>query len=529
MLRSAMEMGNVGTAADLADARLGHNTRYRGGAVRTSSRMSTTSSRSNTSNRQAMDSQWAPHPGYRSRPHPHEGTPQYAPDTLSPTTTSLPFSSPLMPPSIRDRNGQRSQSMTTTSTAPPALRPRNNRSAASLGPIGVSHQRNTIQHPMNAHGFRQPLQGDLAGEDVRRQRHPSGSAQSFRGYPHQAYQGSSGMGPGRNMVGQNRSRNSSESSINQQGRAYRGGPHHGHGPPHSSFIHHPEMLPPVPAARSTQHHMLDRNRGMSRYDQRSFDSDSTNLRTDSDSPSSDIPIPSTPHNGSSVEVFVSQQDSEAVSNTEENTVKEVTTGKTQEYFDYGWEEQITEPDPNMLPGPLHVHRRPVNGSRNMTRARTQESTTTGAGSGDAGNESSHLPNIAELEASPVGRPITRENIRNGLGPFSSPGDILTQSDSSQQARNRDHVAINKHSSSSAIINDGSPQASTGLPVDIGHDGQSILTQPESSIMESSTVDAVRTFVQRGDVSSDGRPAPMSPAQSTSDGLSELIARYDHTD
>jgi serine/arginine repetitive matrix protein 2 len=149
------------------------------------------------------------------------------------------------------------------------------------------------------------------------------------------------------------------------------------------------------------------------------------------------------------------------------------------------------------------------------------------------SERSELPGIAELEASPVGRRITKELIREGLEPMSTISDTVpftsspVQGDVGKIDRSHDQVV-------SGTVCD-QMDASSMLP-GATENRHSILSQTGSSVLNSSTLDfAIRYSIPAmtsNDIAHDlgsVSVSPDSPEKSTEDGMSELLAGYQHTD
>jgi serine/arginine repetitive matrix protein 2 len=145
-------------------------------------------------------------------------------------------------------------------------------------------------------------------------------------------------------------------------------------------------------------------------------------------------------------------------------------------------------------------------------------------------ERSDLPGIAELEASPVGRRITKDLIREGLEPMSTTGEIVSSIHSSTVKHGIGNIQQNL-----TQVTTGTVKGSSILPRpdDTRH---SILSQTGSSVLNSSTLEfAVRCSIPAmaaGELAHDlgsVSGSPDSPEKSTEDGMSELLAGYQHTD
>jgi serine/arginine repetitive matrix protein 2 len=154
-------------------------------------------------------------------------------------------------------------------------------------------------------------------------------------------------------------------------------------------------------------------------------------------------------------------------------------------------------------------------------------------------ERSELPDIAELPASPVGRRITRELIRSGLEANSTTGDAVSTTTVLAAKGGFGHSQRIRNQSTNGP-GDGGNCGSFILPTGLDRSCHSVLSQTEQSMLNSSTLQfAVQCSIPAmTGVGPDVRPesehepvpkSPGSPEKNTDDGMSELLAGYQHTD
>jgi serine/arginine repetitive matrix protein 2 len=298
-------------------------------------------------------------------------------------------------------------------------------------------------------------------------------------------------------------------------------------------------MPPLP--HGYQHHIaVEQARLLNRSIKGSVSSGSTNVRTDSDAPSSDMASPPTPKDGASMEVLISPDGTRFV-DTAASMVKDDNSDGPM-YYDYTEQFDrgpVTEPEANAIPTGFDNRIKPI-----IEERRTAETSLKGK---DApGNKmsvevvQSEVPGIVELPASPVARRITRELIRQALEPASTTDYVI----SSEQSTNSRREPENEHSNVHAVAarrpsRDDVVQTSLH-PAERRENRHSILSQTGSSVLDSSTLDfAVRYSIPMAsgagfqpDMAADSGSEPASPAspgRSTEDGMSELLAGYQHTD
>jgi serine/arginine repetitive matrix protein 2 len=273
----------------------------------------------------------------------------------------------------------------------------------------------------------------------------------------------------------------------------------------------------------------------------SASSGSTNMRTDSDTPSSDMAMPPTPTDGMSTNMLSSPPGIRMAKKTHATLVMGDKTPGSVDYYD-GSEQWHNNEDVES-----EAERVPT-GFVNQTKAVIEErahSVAPGPAQPVASfemsvvNRSSAVPTIAELPATPVGQRITRELVRKGLDPASTTGDA-TSTRSSPSKRDDMVVTDQTHDQTTVDrITDESSGASM-LPTGLDNTHNSVLSQPSSNLANSSTIEfAVRYSIPamtgsgpNGDRDARSEPpstAPGSPDKSTDDGMSELLAGYQRTD
>ncbi|CAN9199426.1 unnamed protein product [Alternaria alternata] len=364
MLRTGTEMGNVGIGAQFDDLS-GINNMQRPMRSRATSRMSTASSMSNTSSRASKQLRHFPSSSSAPRqPISHYGQ-QYVTDTLSPTTMNASGSSPFNGRAKSDRDSHRSHSMTHT-IQPPRFGLVSNRSLTSLRPQPASRSSNSYNYPISyGSGLRPPgpyqrsvspalgddarlppqglqayddqrvsyaVQPQSHGNPVRAYyNHPqqhAGQRQEYRGY-------SSRHNPGHIRAANPSSRSTmsleDRAAVEDEEFSVYGESYHrdqprqmqnlnsGHLIPRKALgnvirearledrrDHRPRggeprsEAPPLPVDH--KHRIAVEQARLKRSAPASMSSFNTNLRTDSDPPSSDMALPPTPKDGISIEV-----------------------------------------------------------------------------------------------------------------------------------------------------------------------------------------------------------------------------------
>jgi serine/arginine repetitive matrix protein 2 len=537
MLRSSTEMGIFGGTLGDGVGPPSRASQRRG----TNSRMSTASSMSSYStqtNRQHHHSR--PSSSSAARHSAREYAPsgqQYASDTLSPTGM-YPGSSPLVPPQgPRTRDSSRSSSMT-QSLPQPAFRTANNRSTGNLRAQQPAHRSQLPYGPPQNMGMRpahrpvSPTWTEMPGYNNRRIQTPANQGHV---YP----------------PGQMGRRMPSDASLGSSSRGYNAPPPPGYGPSRSQHNRTGyEGIPPMPPMdpRYKQYvapvhppFVAQGQRHVQRSVKGSASSGSTNMRTDSDTPSSDMAMPPTPTDGMSTNMLSSPPGIRMAKKTHATLVMGDKTPGSVDYYD-GSEQWHNNEDVES-----EAERVPT-GFVNQTKAVIEErahSVAPGPAQPVASfemsvvNRSSAVPTIAELPATPVGQRITRELVRKGLDPASTTGDA-TSTRSSPSKRDDMVVTDQTHDQTTVDrITDESSGASM-LPTGLDNTHNSVLSQPSSNLANSSTIEfAVRYSIPamtgsgpNGDRDARSEPpstAPGSPDKSTDDGMSELLAGYQRTD
>ena len=311
-------------------------------------------------------------------------------------------------------------------------------------------------------------------------------------------------------------------------------PSRGHPP---VYLNGPQSdLPPVPPLFHPRI-PLERPRVAHRSTKASFSSGSTNVRNDSDTPSSDLPSPPTPRDTSSLEVILSPTGTQIYAGTISGVVTKEEVANDPLYYDYSEQferEQILEPEVNPVQtgfvqniktiqeefGPSEPPASPARGTWSSGTMRISNTT---------------VPGIVELPASPVVRRITRDLILQALGPASTTEDVNSTGDSPT-------TDDNDELPQQVDMDDGHGSTlAKATACDRGLDKRfSILSQADSSVVNSSTLDfAVRysipivTGVQVGfdvpPIPDREPPLPPDTAPNTEVDMSDLLAGYQHTE
>ncbi|KAF2851144.1 hypothetical protein T440DRAFT_529057 [Plenodomus tracheiphilus IPT5] len=535
MLRTSTEMGNVVglTGGDLSGIGSLPRAPQRRGA---SSRLSTASSHSNHSGRGNR-----PHHRHypssssaarRSIPREPMGS-QYVADTLSPTVMNIPGSSPLVP-RARDRDSHRSLSMTHTSQ--PAVRLSSNRSLGSLRNEQIQQQilrpRSPYVYPVRLRGSNyrsgSPAASDMSGSHPRRTQGYGGPGGSSY-YPQQYTSGYQGQHPG-----QQQSRMPSDASLGQQDRMQYPPPRPSRGPSPVYYSGPRQDVPPMPAGY--QHHIAVEQARLNRSLKGSMSSGSTNLRTDSDPPSSDMASPPTPKDGAPMESAFGQESAQLGINGVNGIAKGQFYNRPM-YYDGSEQfqnDQYVEPAVDPVPTGFVNRYTTIMEERGPAEtyapSQTRESTEV---------PRSEVPGVAELPASPVPQRINRGQILKGLEPSSSIGDMTSTMRSPAIKSDPASLHSDDLPAMTSPMNDGTAGASLH-PKDRQDHRHSILSQTGSSVLDSSTLEfAVRYSIPMAsgagfaaDNTSDTNncpPTTASPEKSTEDGMSELLAGYQHTE
>ncbi|KAF3047726.1 hypothetical protein E8E12_011534 [Didymella heteroderae] len=523
MLRTSTEMGNIaGLTGDLSSMGNASRAPQRRGA---SSRLSIASSMSGTSSRASRHHrQWPSSSSATRRPSMRESSgPQYVADTLSPTVMNLPGSSPLILTRHRssrtNRDSQRSFSM--TNTTQPTFRLSSNRSLGSLrGHEHIQRPKSPYVYPtrLRRPSYRpvSPALSDVTGSRPRRW-HGHGSQRQIQ---QQAQ----------------RLRIPSDASLEYHDRSSGMPRHPSRGHPPAYFAVPQADIPPVPPLFHPRV-PVERPRVIYSSIKDSFSSDSTNVRNDSDTPSSDGPLPPTPRDGSSLEVMLSPTGDQVLVDHETGVVvkDEVTSGPL--YYDYSEQferEQILEPEVKPVPTGLVSTAKAIQKERGSTDPSATLARNTWTSKATRVSDTA-IPGIVELPASPVARRITRDMILQALEPAStveSVADTKASPSADDEPEGAQHGAI--HDAHRSIL------VSASMDDHVGGRRFSILSQANSSVVDSSTLDfAVRysiplvTGAQIGSnpppVPDREPPLPPDTAPSTEVDMSDLLAGYQHTE
>jgi serine/arginine repetitive matrix protein 2 len=525
MLRTSTEMGNlVGLTGNLSGVGNGPRAPQRRGA---SSRLSTASSMSGNSSRTSRHHrQWpssSPAPQRTSMREP--SGPQYIADTLSPTVMNLPGSSPLIPTRHRssryNKDVQRSFSMTNTTQS--TFRLSSNRSLGSLrGPEHIQRPRSPYVYPAR---LRRPPN-----------RPASPVLSDFTGSRPQRLHGHRSQGHIQQQT--HRLRIPSDTNLGFHGRSSGTPrrPSRGHVPVYYATAHPHGDIPPVPPL-SYPRVPLERPCVLKSSLKGSFSSGLTNVRNDSDMPSSDGPSPPTPRDGSSLEIMLSPTGTQVLVDTTTGVVMKEQGASDSLYYDYNEQferEQILEPEVNPISTGFVTDIKTIQEERVSTVPPATPARGTWT-SGTARISNTAIPGIVELPASPVARRITRDMILQALEPASTAENVADTADTpstDDESEFAQHGAI--HDAQRTTL------ASAGMH-DLGEIKRfSILSQANTSVVDSSTLDfAVRysiplvTGAQVGSdptPKSDGEPPlPPSTALGTEVDMSDLLAGYQHTE
>lgn len=261
------------------------------------------------------------------------------------------------------------------------------------------------------------------------------------------------------------------------------------------------------------------------------------MRNDSDTPSSDLPSPPTPRDGSSLEVMLSPTGTQLLVDTVSGAVVKEQIVEGPLYYDYSEQferEEILEPEVNPIPTGFVKSFKAIQEERGPPEHPASQARGDW-NSGTIHASSTAVPGIIELPASPVARRITRDMILEALGPASTTEDVNNTGD----AASTDGHGERLHHRDMFVEQD--PIQETAPPRDNIVDKRfSILSQADSSVVNSSTLDfAVRysiPIVTGAQTCSDAPPVPerdppLPPdiAPSTEVDISDLLAGYQHTE
>jgi serine/arginine repetitive matrix protein 2 len=331
----------------------------------------------------------------------------------------------------------------------------------------------------------------------------------------------------------------SDTSLGYTDRGYRAPRHPSRGPsPVYYQTPNDRDVPPVPSLYQSYHPAVEQARHLDRSIKGSASSGSINMRTDSDTPSSDMVQPPTPRDGMSVGVLASPQGNRMRKGTTTRIMKEPVLNAPL-YYDYSEQfehDEFAESEPEPMPTGLVNNVKTVFHERNDTGVSCRAAKATTAGQSD-NIESYDVPGVAELPASPVGRRITRNLVRQGLLYNSSSTGDTVPSTNSATVDNVKPEHLSHDQPANGPVDEEMSKLSTlsTRPVEQRH---SILSQTGSSVLNSSTLEfAVRYSIPAitgtgldttQPESETASTSPGSPDKSTG-GMSELLAGYQDTD
>ncbi|KAF2827538.1 hypothetical protein CC86DRAFT_290743 [Ophiobolus disseminans] len=550
MLRTSTEMGNVvGLNGDLSGHGNAGRYPHRYGA---SSRLSIGSTVSNQSNftyrnhRQHPSSSSAPRGSMQREPLPLANVPFI--DTLSPATMNTAGSSSLAPNRGRDRDrdqdqdSQRSMSMTHSMPPQPPLRLSNMRSMGSLRGHDAHYRSNSpLPYPgrfaPQGHRAASPAWNNVPGQNPRRMQTYGG-----RGQPYTSGGGYSAGGP--------RPGNSvpSDASLANSERS--------HAIPRRKQSHramYVDDVPPLPPLEDRYYPWIEQDRMMNNHLMASGSSSSFNVRTDSDTPSSDLPLPLTPRDNMPTDAYGGYPNNQTRLGARTRATNEaVSSGPL--YYDGSEQfehEQYVNPEQHPIVTGFVAHLKTVpertksdsgppypawkKGDPYITPPRIKHRSR---GKVSLEAKGARVPHVAELPASPVVRRITRELVKEGLGPASTTGDVGSSLNSPDFQGNPAAIRSNRHPVTTGPIESETTDSYT-LPTQMDN-RRSTLSQVGSSVLDSETVDLARnTYIPAltGTIPFDElatEPEPVSASlesarKSTGDGMTELLEGYQHTD
>ncbi|KAF1920397.1 hypothetical protein BDU57DRAFT_437202 [Ampelomyces quisqualis] len=525
MLRTSTEMGNLGGTLGDGIGQAPRASQRRGA----SSRLSTASSMSNQSGyaNSRIHQQRPPSSSGARHSMTHESRPsmpQHIADMLSPTMVNIPGSSPLVPVLRRDeRHSNRSLSIT-NAMPHPERRLSNNRSLTSL------RNEEADQRPRSPLAYPTRLRHAGYGSASSTWSDPPGT------YPRRA-QTPISQGPA-SYHGHVRRRLPSDASLGHQERGASRMLRCPSRAPSPAYYQMPNgdipPVPPLPQHYHQYHPALEQTRMLHRSVQGSGSSGSTNLRTDSDTPSSDPALPPTPRDGMSMNMLGQPPIN--------RMMRGINPRSNPMYYDYT--EQFDAEDfvePGTEPVPTGFVRQIKTVAEEPDDIVPPSSTGASSVNQNSNVRPSEGREIAELEASPVGRRITRELVQSRLEMTSTTGGLTSLASSAvvKDKAKPDNTHDCRDQSSTGCIADET-SGSAMLPTGRSDNRHSILSQTGSSVLESSTLEfAVKCSIPAMTETSPGQQlgtnsvtesaSPSSPEKNTDDGMSELIGGYQHTE
>lgn len=508
MLRTSTEVGDIGgvpyeSSLNMPNVPLAPR---RNGA---SSRMSTGSSHSTASRR--TSAQQAKHqirPSSSSGPRQsmtkNQNVPQYQPDTLSPTMLNLPGTSPLVPFARNSRDGGRSRSMT-HHTSQPHLGLTNNRSYSSLQGYDRS------QRPRSPFD---PYMTSYPRNLLRPGTRPVSPASTYSDYADMQPRAPYGN------TAYSRVRVPSDNSLHRTQRGHMKPPVRSKSPAYHVPRHGQSGIPPMPAV--PQQYYGDLARVAPRSTKASVSSFSTNVRTDSDPPSSDGPSPPTPKDGVQTGLLPNLTGSQVVGSNPRGVVK-VTVPENTLYYDgseeYYERDGYTIADTDAIPMPFGYEIKTI--AEELTPFETPHDVEVVVAQEHVEPRVYDPEDRAELPASPVPRRLTRDLVRELVGDQPSTTEEVDISNLSLNGKNSDEVAIKEYEQQQAVgLAKGVSMTEVAQPKGSNEHRCSSLSQAMTSLMDSSTVEVAVRF----DCNS-----AATATNTTEDGMSDLLDGYQHTE
>lgn len=286
----------------------------------------------------------------------------------------------------------------------------------------------------------------------------------------------------------------------------------------------------MPDLHQHYHPAVEEARRLKKSAKGSVSSGSTNVRTDPDTPSSDLPLPPTPKDGATTDAFARSSSSQA---GKANASQDYYDGS--EYFYDTLRRSPAKPMPTKVDAPtMNVTKElgyTVEHAPIKKRPSLMDSDST---------QPDELPGISELPASPVGRRVTRESIRQQLD-LSTTSDFASSSNYPTAGPQTDDDCRDQNEHNLVNENHRVGVSST-LPSGAENNHNSSLSQTVSSLLDSSTIEfavkcSIPAMTNTDSIATKGNDtatatasvSPGSPEKNTDDGMSDVLAGYQHTD